>query len=98
MDPHNDPASESDKPVDEVGGEKSSDKIADDDSAPAPEPAPLIPEIVPADQPLRGPEGEPPTADFSTVGTGSFFAISCSLLTVLIVFVCVAFFIIFRVF
>jgi hypothetical protein len=95
MDPHNDPASESDKPVDELGGGKTSDKIADDDSAPAQEPAPLIPEIVPADQPLQT---ETPAADFSTVGTGSFFAVSCSLLTVLIVFVCVAFFIIFRVF
>jgi hypothetical protein len=54
-----------------------------------------VPEIVPADHPLQG---EMSPADFSTVGTGSVFAISCTLLTILIVFVCVAFFIVFRVF
>jgi len=95
MDPHNDPTDDSDHPADEPAGEPDSDEIADDASAPADEPAPVVPEIVPANHPLQG---ETPAADFSTVGTGSFFAISCTLLTILIVFVCVAFFILFRVF
>jgi hypothetical protein len=91
MDPSNEPTGESDEPIDDPGP----NEIPSDDSAPADEPAPVVPEIVPADHPLQG---ETPGADFSTVGTGSVFAISCTLLTFLIVFVCVAFFIIFRVF
>jgi hypothetical protein len=91
MGPSNEPTGESNEPIDD----SASNEIPNDDSAPADEPAPVVPEIVPADHPLQG---ETPAADFSTVGTGSVFAISCTLLTFLIVFVCVAFFIIFRVF
>jgi hypothetical protein len=91
MDPSNEPTGESNEPIDDSAPEEKTNKA----SAPADEPAPVVPEIVPADHPLQG---ETPDADFSTVGTGSVFAISCTLLTFLIVFVCVAFFIIFRVF
>jgi hypothetical protein len=91
MDPHNESTDESDEPIEDQVLEE----IANNDSAPADEPAPVVPEIVPADHPLQG---EAPPADFSTVGTGSVFAISCTLLTILIVFVCVGFFILFRVF
>jgi hypothetical protein len=91
MDPSNEPAGASNEPIDDSGPEETTNNA----SAPAEEPAPVVPEIVPADHPLQS---ETPGADFSTVGTGSVFAISCTLLTFLIVFVCVAFFIIFRVF
>jgi hypothetical protein len=94
MDPHNDLVDQPDDPTEEpVTDPTTSETI--DNSASANEPAPVIPEIVPADQPLQG---ETPAADFSTVGTGSVFAISCTLLSILFVFICVAFFILFRVF
>jgi hypothetical protein len=88
MDPRNRSGSESERSFD-------AEQPAEEPQAPASQPAPLIPEIVPADQPLQR---ETPAPDFSTVGTGSVFAISCTLLTFLIIFVCVAFFILFRVF
>jgi hypothetical protein len=92
MDPRNDQGEEPNEPVEEP---VINDSIDEDASAPAPEPAPVVPEIVPADQPLLP---EAPAADFSTVGTGSVFAISCSVLAFLFVLACVGFFILFRVF
>jgi hypothetical protein len=95
MDPRNDsnanpeePQSDS-EPVDEP-------KEVSDTSAPASEPAPVVPELIfPEDE---QPRIQSPEADFSTVGTGSVFAISCSLLTILIIVICVGFFILTRLF
>jgi hypothetical protein len=97
MDPHNDPDPESSLPMSEADTNPIEESRQPDEvEAPAKEPVPIIPEVVfPEDvQPLS----QTPAADFSTVGTGSVFAISCSLLTVLIIVICIGIFIITRLF
>lgn len=68
----------------------------DASEAPASKPAPVVPEIIfPEDEQQPRPA---PEADFSTVGTGSVFAISCTFLTILIIVICVGIFVVVRLF
>jgi hypothetical protein len=97
MDPHNEPDRKSSPPSSEADANPSEEPTRpNEEEAPATEPAPIIPEVVfPEDEQATA---RPPAADFSTVGTGSVFAISCSLLTVLIIVICIGIFIITRLF
>jgi hypothetical protein len=97
MDPRNDSSANPNGPQADANAERI-DNAQDvrDDSAPASGPAPIVPELIfPEDE---QPSIQTPEADFSTVGTGSVFAISCSLLTILIIVICVGFFILTRLF
>src|SRR5262245_8702509 len=97
MDQHNDQDQAISPPEPEADTQPMQEPPQPEDvEAPAPEPAPIIPEVIfPEDE---QPRPQTPEADFSTVGTGSVFAISCSLLTVLIIFICIAIFIVTRLF
>ncbi len=97
MDPHNEPEPESSLPKSAADDNLIEESTQQENvEAPATEPAPLIPEVVyPEDEQLPA---QTPAADFSTVGTGSVFAISCSLLTILIIVICIGIFIITRLF
>jgi hypothetical protein len=95
MDPRNDSNANPEEPQHDSGPIDETNDISDA-SAPASEPAPVVPELIfPEDEQPRIQTQE---ADFSTVGTGSVFAISCSLLTILIIVICVGFFILTRLF
>jgi hypothetical protein len=97
MDPRNDSSANPDESQSDATAERiNNTQDVQDDSVPASEPAPVIPELIfPEDEQPRIQTQE---ADFSTVGTGSVFAISCSLLTILIIVICVGFFILTRLF
>jgi hypothetical protein len=97
MGPHSDRDQESSASAPESDTEPITEaRDSSDAEAPAAEPAPVVPEIIfPEDE---QPPRQTPEADFSTVGTGSVFAISCSLLTILIILGCIGFFILTRLF
>jgi hypothetical protein len=96
MDPHNEPDPEPSPPAFEMDTNLNEEPNRPNEEAPATEPAPIIPEVVfPEDEQSAA---QTPAADFSTVGTGSVFAISCSLLTILIIVICIGIFIITRLF
>lgn len=97
MVPHNEPEPESNPSAPEAEDSPNVEpNQPNEEEAPATEPAPIIPEVIFPEDEL--PTTRPPAADFSTVGTGSVFAISCSLLTVLIIVICIGIFIITRLF